>query len=196
MCHFDTWCQQTRHQTLNMTWRRKSLNSFWMNLLFRLGTCGLHQHNSMYLSDHYINVTTSHFLRLIQCLKYNHFWFICFHYVISACCLVSPSTHRTTKHECCLLSRHIQTELPTWGLLSIQLLLTRFPLDLQLHTNTNPHTRLPINTFRGTVFSRTLSRLSKPHLCWRWPLDYPAHGKGDQGDFTPSTLFFRSITFP
>lgn len=82
-----------------MTWRRKSLNSFWMNLLFRLGTCGLHQHNSMYLSDHYINVTTSHFLRLIQCLKYNHFWFICFHYVISACCLVSPSTHRTTKHE-------------------------------------------------------------------------------------------------
>ncbi len=122
----------------------------------------------------------------------NHFWFICFHYVISACCLVSPSTHRTTKHECCLLSRHILT----WGLLSIQLISTRFPLDLQLHINTNPHTHLPINTFRGTVFSRTLSRLSKPHLCWRWPLDNPAHGKGDQGDFTPSTLFFRSISFP
>lgn len=29
----------------------------------------------------------------------NHFWFICFHYVISASCLVSPSTHRTTKHD-------------------------------------------------------------------------------------------------
>lgn len=192
MCHFHTWCQQTRHQTLNMTWRRKSLNSFWMNLLFRLGTCGLHQHNSMNLSDHYISVTKFNFLRLSQGLKYNHFWFICFYYVILACCLVRPSTHRTTKLSTFQTHSNWTSHMgPSFHTASFDL----FPLDLQLHTNTNPHTRLPINTFRGTVFSRTLSRLSKPHLCWRWPLDYPVHGKGDQGDFTPLPSFFAQSLF-
>lgn len=61
----------------------RSLYSFWMNLLFRLGTCGLQEYNSMNLSDHYIYVNPISFPHTDSVLQIQPFLIQCFHYVIS-----------------------------------------------------------------------------------------------------------------
>ncbi len=191
MCHLDTWCQQTRHQTLNMTRWRKSLNSFWMNLLFRLRTCGLHQDNNMYLSDHCINVTTSHYLRLIQCLKYNHFWFICFHYVISACYLVSPSI--TGQQNTVLSTFQTHSHMgPSFHTAYFDPFPPRFATTLK-HKPTHSLTHKHIQGHR--VQSHPLPAI-KATFVLTVASGLPGAWKRGSGRLYPYTLFFCSISFP